>query len=140
MNRALLFLLSGFALISDAFSQNPDEPDAEVQFTKAGEIYTFSWLSRLGRTYFFQHSDDLVTWHYLPSVVVVGNGSRIDYCFSLSPSPERYFLRLKHIAGSPSDPLTADSDNDRVPNDIEFLLGTDTRPTTGPAWPSPCLL
>ena len=33
--------------------------------------------------------------------------------------------RLKHIEGSPSDPLTADSDGDRVPNDIEFLLGTD---------------
>ena len=78
MNRALLSLLCSLALTGGAFSQNPGEPDAEVHFTKTGENYTFSWLSRLGRTYFIQHSEDLVTWHYL-SDIVTGDGSRIDF-------------------------------------------------------------
>ena len=63
MIRGLLSLVCGFALLSGAFAEGEDDPNDGARFEQDGpNEYTFSWLSHPGRTYFVQHSEDLITW------------------------------------------------------------------------------
>lgn len=65
MNRRCLLLLAAACMpICGAFGQGPDYPNegARLEFDSTNAIHRFSWWSRMGHTYFLQHSEDLATW------------------------------------------------------------------------------
>ena len=131
MSRTLLSLVCGLALLSGAFAQTADDPNEGIRFTitpdTSGNIkYTFFWWGRLGRTYFLQHSEDLIHWTYFPEVVVSGADAPICYEFFVCGT-DRCFLRLKYPDPDipTTDPASADFDGDKVCNLLETELGTD---------------
>ena len=131
MNRAFLSLICGLALMSAALAQTADDINEGVRFTitpgPSGSIkYTFFWRGRLGRTYFLQHSEDLINWTYFPEVVISGTGEIICYEFFVCGT-DRCFLRLKYPKPdiATNDPAGADFDGDKVCNLLETELFTD---------------
>jgi YD repeat-containing protein len=84
--------------------------------------HAFSWWGREGRTYFIQHSEDLIQWFYVP-LIESGDSHVISWFFE-STAP-RFFLRLKHTDIPVDDPGTADFDGDGVTNATELALETD---------------
>ena len=141
MNRALLALGCGLALISGALADLPlptaGDPNEGVQFSQDGPTsHVFKWWGRANRTYFIQHSKDMITWSYFPEIVVVGTqGLPIDYGFGISET-DRFFVRLRHFPFAITDPYNADTDGDKVSNGDEFLSGTDPL-LTDPVLPFP---
>ena len=79
MNRAFLSLVCALALMSEAYSQDPEVPPT-VAFTYDAGLHDYiaSWLGVAGKTYYIQHSEDLITWNYVGEVAV-GTGAQIDY-------------------------------------------------------------
>lgn len=133
MNRTFLLFLCGFALIGGALSQAADDDNEGVRFTRTGvDSYTFSHLSKAGRYYFLQHSEDLVHWSYFPFAHDRGLGvpARNIYYFSVSEA-DRFFVRLKYLEPytfDPNDehyPLRVDYDGDKVSTVDELDSGTD---------------
>ena len=127
MSRALLALFCGLALLSGAFSQNPGDPELPkvlgFTYDPGTNQYTASWSGPMGRTYFFQHSEDLIHWDYFEDVLT-GEGVPIEFGF-VKPSLGRFFVRLISIVGVTASPLYADQDGDKVPTFLEFAHGTD---------------
>lgn len=93
-----------------------------MTYNAAQGVHRFAWWGRAGRTYFIQHSGDLIHWSYLP-VIESGTNQPIEWAFA--PSDERFFLRLKYTDIPTTDPFGADFDSDKVSNDDELRRGTD---------------
>ena len=134
MSRALLSLLCGLALIGEAFADLPpptaNDPNEGVQFSKEGSgadtHFDLSWWGRANWTYFFQVSEDLVTWRYFPDIVVLGSqGMPIGPASFNVSGTDRFFVRLRHVPFAITDPFDADTDGDKVSTRDEFLSGTD---------------
>ena len=63
MKRHLFILLFALGIAVAAMSQSPSSPNEGVRLIhSAGNSYSLSWDGRIGRSYFVQHSEDLVTW------------------------------------------------------------------------------
>ena len=152
MNRSLLALLCGLALMDGVFAQTPDDPTKNdpnegVQFGQDGPTsHTLKWWGRANWTYFIQHSEDLMTWSYFPEIVVVvlteeeeeeePEGKPIGpYGFGVSGA-DRFFVRLRSLPFPITDPFDADTDGDKVSTRDEFLSGTDPL-LTDPLLPFP---
>jgi hypothetical protein len=85
--------------------------------------WNLDWDGIAGRSYFIQHSDDLINWQYFP-VIESGIGQPLGYGFA--SSADRFFLRLVYTdAPSGGNPDTADFDNDGVSNLAELQAGLD---------------
>ncbi len=85
--------------------------------------WNLDWDGITNRTYFLQHSDDLLNWQYFP-VIESGSGQTLGYGFA--SSADRFFLRLVYTdAPSEGNPDTADFDNDGVSNLAELQAGLD---------------
>ena len=131
MNRAFLSLLCGLALTSGAFAEAETSPNEGTRLTFTLNqtpdclgTYTMSFLSKLGRYYFIQYSEDLAIWSYFPNANGAGDGNTFNYCFSVS-GPDRFFLRLKYLPSYTGDPLDQDFDGDKVNTRDELSAGTD---------------
>lgn len=122
------FLLSIFclalALAGQVRAQTPGDVNEGVALTPdaGSDTMTFSWWGRAGRTYFIQHSEDLMTWDYIP---VIESGGDQPLAWGFSATADRSFLRLRYTDIPTDDPFTADFDGDHVGNYDELTFGTD---------------
>ncbi len=125
MKRALFRILFVLGFAVAAKSQSPGAPNEGAGFARVGgNSYRLSWDGHLGRSYFVQHSEDLLTWAYFPDILELGTGDRLGYTFSIS-GPNRSFLRLKYTDIPTSNPYAADFDGDGLSNWDELQRGTD---------------
>jgi hypothetical protein len=137
---ALLLVLSG--------SLTGDPLDEQMTFVPwTGGNWKSDWPGVAQRTYFYQWSADLVTWHYAPFMAFGTGGHE----YFMSASPTKLFVRL-HRVDDPSVttlleaqnadfdgdgltnlaevmshstlPLSWDTDGDLIPDGLEVELGT----------------
>ncbi len=104
--------------MSLALAQGPETPNEGSRLTYDNTIQTsnFSWWGQYGKSYFVQHSVDLVNWSYYP-MVVLGQYDVAELNFQTNAA--RYFLRLELS----DDPWNTDSDGDGIPDGYEILYG-----------------
>ncbi len=99
-----------------------DSPEVTRNATSA----SIQWLSQDDRTYFLQHSTDMLNWSFLPTISS-GNGSLLSTEFHNSP-PE-LFIRLNWTdIPDDGDPNTADFDSDGLESLEELLASPQTSP------------
>lgn len=120
MKRSLsLFALAGMA--SSIFAQTP-QPQA-VLTPGTSNTWNLDWEGIAGRTYFLQHSEDLVAWQYFP-LIESGNNTTLGWGFA--SSADKFFVRLRYTDFVTNDPDNADFDGDGLTNWEEiFIYGTD---------------
>lgn len=109
-------------LILGAFAQTPDDPNegTNLEYDATNAIWRFKWWSRAGSTYFIQHSEDLVTWSWVP-VVEPGDDSIKEWGFTTTA--DKFFWRLKSWTGLTTDPEGDDFDEDGLGNLWEVQNG-----------------
>lgn len=125
--RSTLFILQiAIGLVATAMSQGISAPNEGSRLIRlGGNSYSFKWSGHLGRSYFLQHSEDLVTWTYFPDVIETGTNSPLPLSYGVTVSgPNRFFLRLKYSEVPTIDPKTADFDGDGLSNWDELQRGT----------------
>lgn len=121
MTRHALFVVSLALLPLSAFSQEPQPTPALTPGTS--NTWNLDWDGISGRTYFIQHSDNLIDWQYFP-IIESGAGQSIGWGFT--SSAERFFVRLRYTDEPTSDPDNDDFDNDGLSNwDDLSLYNTD---------------
>jgi len=104
-------------------------PQPQMTFTQgANNTWNCDWMGVDDRTYFFQWSLDLETWHYAP-LIEFGEGVQSvgtdASTIGGDPYP-KYFVRLHYTDIPTADPDWDDFDADGVPNILEVtVLGTD---------------
>lgn len=120
MKRSLsLLALAGMA--SAIFAQAP-QPQA-VLTPGTTNTWNLDWEGIAGRTYFLQHSEDLVSWQYFP-LIESGNDETLGWGFA--SSADKFFVRLRYTDQPTSNPDFADFDADGLSNwDEIFIYGTD---------------
>jgi hypothetical protein len=106
------------------FAQTADEANegSKLEFDTTNQIWRFKWWGKAGRTYFIQHSEDLVLWNWVP-VVESGNDSVKEW--GLTTTSDKFFMRLRHTDVPTTDPENDDFDSDGVPNLAEVMQGTN---------------
>ncbi len=64
MRRLFLLLAFLLALAGPADPQTAADPNegSRLNYDRDNGIFTLSWWGQAGRTYFLQHSEDLLTW------------------------------------------------------------------------------
>ena len=137
MSRAFLAFVCALSLISAAFADEesplPESrtPNDLLQIAPAGPgFFNVSWYRRLGRAYFLQLSGDLITWSYCPGASDYladqpGNAAAMVAFPVCVVGPDRFFVRLKSLAFSGTEPLDEDFDSDKVSTRDEITVGTD---------------
>ena len=122
--RSLLASLISLGILSMATSQTSSDPNegSRLNYDSTYGSYAFSWWGKPGRTYFIQHSSNLLAWEYLP-LIESGADDPLEWYFN-STDP-KLFLRLRHSDIATSDPFNTDFDGDKVSNIDELWLGTD---------------
>ena len=124
MKKILISLSCLFALVGITLAQGPTDPNegSRLSSNSVTGVYTFGWWGRYGRTYFIQHSDDLIHWSYFP-VIETGLDQPIQWGFTSTGN--RFFVRLRYTDIPTYNPFTADFDSDGVGNYNELMQGTD---------------
>jgi hypothetical protein len=80
----------------------------------SANTYNFSWYGRAGRTYFVEHSTDLLAaWRFLPVIEAGAEGLLAHGIHSTSP---RNFVRLRYTERATSSPRDDDFDGDGLSN------------------------
>jgi hypothetical protein len=136
----------GLLLVSGPLTADPlDEQMTFVPWT--GGTWKSEWPGVTQRTYFYQWSSGLVTWHYAPFMAFGTGGHE----FFMESSPSKLFVRLHRVddatvttlqqakdADFDGDglsnlsevmdyntfPTVWDTDGDLIPDGLEVLLGT----------------
>ena len=123
MNFSTLFSpLTCLLLAGSLYAQRVDTPEV----TRNATSTSIQWLSHNNRTYFLQHSTDMLSWSFLPAILS-GNGSQLSMGFQRS-SP-KLFLRLNWTdIPDEGDPNTADFDSDGLGSLEELLASPQTSP------------
>lgn len=113
----VLLLLAVF-LPPVAAAQTPDDLNegTKVEWDSTNSIWRFKWWGRAGKSYFIQHSEDLMSWEYLP-LLETGAGDVLEWGFT--STGDRFFVRLKIY----DDPFGTDSDGDGMSDAYEVLNG-----------------
>jgi hypothetical protein len=94
-----------------------------LEHDSENEIFRFKWFGKSGRTYFIQHSEDLMQpWLYVP-IIDPGDESIKEWGFT--STGDRFFLRLKYSDIPTSNAELADFDGDGIGNLDELQQGTD---------------
>jgi len=109
-------------LLLGSFAQTPDELNegSKLEIDGVNGIYRFKWWGRAGRTYFIQHSEDLMVWNWVP-VVESGNDEVKEWGFTTTGT--KFFTRLKYTDQATADPEGDDFDGDGVSNLDEVQQG-----------------
>jgi len=125
MKKLLLVLLSvvAFAGVSVLISQTANDLNegSRVEWDGTNQIWRFKWWGKSGRTYFIQHSEDLINWNWVP-VVESGAGAVKEWGFT--STGDKFFLRLQYTDESAADPETADFDGDGIGSLLELQQGS----------------
>jgi hypothetical protein len=124
------FSLASLCIITGVFSarlsaQSAGEDNAGSKLTTDAEtgVFLYSYWGVSGRTYFLQHSDDLLQWNFLP-IIEQGFDEVTRYALMPSIGWTKLFLRLRHTdAATGGDPYAADFDADGIPNGFEVEHG-----------------
>ncbi len=109
-----------FMFFTPAQAQTPGDLNegTRLELDAATGIYHLKWWGRAGKSYFIQHSDDLLSWEYLP---LLPNGDDNVLEWGLTSSGDKLFLRLKIH----DDPFGIDSDGDGMSDAFDVLNGLD---------------
>lgn len=119
--KRFLSLLALAGMASATFAQTP-QPQAELT-PGTSNTWNLDWEGIAGRTYFLQHSEDLVGWQYFP-LIESGNDATLGWGFG--SSADKFFVRLRYTDVPTADPDNADFDGDGLTNWEEiFIYGTD---------------
>ncbi len=92
--RLAAFILAAFTLVSSLTSQTSTDPNEGTIFTHDAEHERFilSWWGRSGKTYYIQHSTDLVNWSFVNTDIQQGAGAILE--MNLQTDGARGFFRL----------------------------------------------
>jgi hypothetical protein len=122
--RTLLALLVGLFVIHTVTAQTATAPNEGSRLTPGSMpgSYDFSWWGQPGRTYFIQHSEDMMAWEYVPLIESGVNGA---LSWTFNPTATKCFLRLQFSDIPTNDPFNDDFDGDKVSNLDEVTLGTN---------------
>lgn len=112
-----LFVLAGLvsvAVFASAMrtAAHPIE-GGRLEYDPTEETWYLTWQGKSGRTYFIQHSEDLMSWNWMP-VVESGQDAVIEW--GLTTSADRFFLRLQYTDQPTADPEGGDFDGDGLTN------------------------
>jgi hypothetical protein len=119
--KRFLCLLALAGMASATFAQTPQPQAVLTQGTN--DTWNLDWEGISGRTYFLQHSEDLVAWQYFP-LIESGNDETLGWGFA--SSADKFFVRLRYTDIFTNDPDNADFDGDGLTNWEEiFIYGTD---------------
>ncbi len=137
---------TGLLLASGSLTADP-LPEQMTFVPWTGGNWKSEWPGVAQRTYFYQWSSDLVTWHYAPFMAFGIGGHE----YFMSSSPQKLFARLHRVddatvttlqqaqdADFDGDglsnlsevmdhntfPTVWDTDGDLIPDGLEVLLGT----------------
>jgi hypothetical protein len=109
--RRFVLLVAVFALALPCLAQLPQPQPTFTAGTS--NTWNLDWEGLNGRTYFLQHSDDLVKWQYFPTIEI-GYGYPTGYGFT--STGERFFVRLQFSDIPSSNPYYDDFDGDGISN------------------------
>ena len=141
--RLTAFFLVVFALVSSLPSQTSTDPNEGLIFTHDASDghFTLSWWGRSGKTYYVQHSSDLIAWEWVLDASAVASGADDILQMSLQTNAKSGFFRLvitddnalpaAWLAGHGLTPGASgsgpndDPDGDGLTNYQEFFLGTN---------------
>ena len=139
--RLTALFLAAFTLVSSLPSQTADDPNEGQIFTydAASGDFTYAWFGHVGRTYYLQHSADLVHWEFMPTDIQHGFGEIIE--INLRSTAKSGFFRLFMTddsalpaawltgyglsPGAPGSGPNDDPDGDGLTNAQEYVLGTN---------------
>ena len=112
---AILLLIASGPLTADPL------PEQMTFIPWTGGNWKSEWPGVVQRTYFYQWSSDLVTWHYAPFMAFETGGHE----YFMASSPQKLFARL-HRHDDPSvttllEAQDADFDNDGLSNLSEVM-------------------
>ncbi len=125
----LLFVAAGVLSTGGLFAQTADDLNegTQLEYDATNEIYRYKWWGRTGRTYFIQHTEDLILWNWVP---VVESGDDAVKEWGLTTTADKFFLRLRYTDIPTTDPENDDFDGDTVPNLFEISNGFSPFATT----------
>lgn len=95
---------------------------SKLEYDSENSIFRFKWWGKAGHTYFIQHSENLVTWNWLP-LVEPGDNSIKEWAFTSTGN--KFFVRLRYTDLVTADAADGDFDGDGVPYLAEVNQGTD---------------
>jgi hypothetical protein len=126
-SRLLLLLLGCAALMpkTQVLAQTASDLNegSILENDSANGIFRFKWWGKLGRSYFIQHSEDLIQpWLYVP-IIEPGDESIKEWGFT--STGDRFFLRLRYSDIPTTNAELADFDGDGIGNLDELQHGTD---------------
>jgi hypothetical protein len=124
MKRWIISVFGVLLLVVGVQAQTASDPNEglNIALDSTSGAFNLSWWGRAGRTYFIQHSDDLLTWSYFP-VIESGGDSIISWGFSSAAN--QFFLRLKGSDLPTSDPANTDFAGDGMTAMWKLLVGFD---------------
>ena len=119
----LFFVASGGVTTNWLFAQTADDLNegTKLEYDGTNEIWRLKWWSRAGNTYFMQHSEDLVTWNWVPAIEAGGDSVKE---WGFISNGDRFFMRLQHTDIPSTDPENDDFDGDGFSNLEEILAGS----------------
>ncbi len=110
---AILLLIASGSLTADPL------PEQMTFIPWTGGNWKSEWPGVAQRTYFYQWSSDLVTWHFAPFMAFGIGGHE----YFMASSPQKLFARLHYVDDTTATTLQqardADFDNDGIPNYYE---------------------
>lgn len=106
---------------SPSFVQGSEE--LNLAPNSRGRVWNTTWQSTLGKTYFLQHSSDLVNWEYAPKIYS-GTGKTLQFSFPTEGTPN-FFVRQISTEQFCTDASIADFDEDSFANIVELQQGSD---------------
>ena len=124
MNFPINMPATALCLLCASGSLTADPLDEQMTFTQwTGGTFRSEWPGVTQRTYFYQWSPDLESWHYAPFMAFGDGGHEI----FMDSSPGKLFVRLHRVNDATVTNLqqaqTADFDGDGMPNFWEAANG-----------------
>lgn len=117
MNFPIKYPATAICLLFVSGSLTADPLDEQMTFVPwTGGTFKSDWPGVVQRTYFYQWSSDLVTWHYAPFMAFGDGGHE----FFMDSSPDKLFVRLHRVDDATVTTLQeakdADFDGDGISN------------------------